>query len=123
MLTAVRAGTTIIDFDHVVEGNWKRLVVLCSGVSTEEAETALGFQWETLRETQKSDFFGMLIFVDGSSVEQYANMDGEEMYFVPCEGPGPHDEVDSEPLLLDRKMSQIEFEFSRANGYWFRPID
>jgi hypothetical protein len=125
-----KAGVATVDFDTLVPGKWSKLVIVCFDSTNAALDKALEFPWPQGPDTSDRNFFAMLVFSTGSSVEKYYNIGQndlhEDWYFTPCTSPVGGGTAQSQPIVIDRRASKIEFVFDNSidgHHFWYVPSD
>jgi hypothetical protein len=123
-----KAGIATVDFDTLVPGKWSKLVIACFDSTNTALNDALGFPWPEGPDMSDKNFFAMLVFSTGSRVEKYYNIGQndlhEDWYFTPCTSPVGGGAAQSQPIVIDRRASKIEFVFDNSidgHHFWYVP--
>lgn len=120
-------GTAIIDFDALVPGEWRELVIACQEADNESVNDALGFVWKDAPDMKNTNYSVLAIFSTGSEVESYIAPGSddffEDLYFLPCPSIVQEDVWPGAPLSIDRSESSVEFRLDAREvaPYWYVP--
>lgn len=110
-------GTSVVDFDATIPGEWDRMLIVCSGATDEDFASMLGFEWRPRPAVSSRGFASMLVFADEDRVVASFSTGQDDAwvnvpYFTMCPLA---DEREPFPLLveLERSRSQVRFELRR----------
>ena len=129
-------GKTTLDFDELVPGRWKELLIVCYGTNREATEKSLGFSWLGPRDQDpfNRNFLAMLVFSSGTKVEKFFSVGQDDSlvdhwYFSPCSSPVENSYHDrSEPIKLERDSAVLDFIYYRypkdeSLSFWYVPTE
>lgn len=106
--------TATIDFDDLVDGDWTRVIMVCTRDAS-LIERALGFEWEEPRDFERrgsSIVFATDAEVEASfSTQTFAAFD-DRQYVIPCTA----DNTDPYVTIFERDDSAVQFHYSTKTG-------
>ena len=107
-------GSSIVDFDKTIGGDWDRLLIVCRGATNEDFASLLGFEWHPRPALSAVNFASMLVFATEDHVVASFSTGQDDgwvnvPYFTMCPVT---DEKNPFPVLvgLDRARSRVRFE-------------
>lgn len=119
-------GTTVVNLDHVIDGDWPQAVIVCGGTRAELHET-LGFEWNGIN-PERAGLLSAVLFATADSVDTYfqAGLDDawvNHWYFTLCSTvqDDPEGETFELQFSLPRSESRVPFTFYRDDpfSYWY----